>query len=257
MPFLPVNGSDIHYTDHGAGRPVVLLHGRSSSAASWDWHITRLRDRCRVIAYDSVNHGFSSNSPRDVPEPSRVDELDAVLGALDIDRPVLIGQSQGAMTTLRWATRNPDRAAAIVVTGMGWPLGDDVHSRPRIPVHDGLWLESRNFEPGWAAENQDILARYSRVRSTATCIEATLHPRPPEPGAAEWFDAAFGDRLRQIKTPVHIAVGDLDFAARPAAALAEILPDARLTVLEGANHNAYLQSIDAFMRVVDHAIASE
>jgi len=101
MPYLTINDNDIFYTDHGSGQPVVLLHGRSASGACWDWHIERLRDRCRVIAFDSVNHGHSSNSPRDEPEPDRVAELEGVLTQLDLERPVLVGQSQGAMTTLR------------------------------------------------------------------------------------------------------------------------------------------------------------
>ncbi|WEH12878.1 alpha/beta hydrolase [Streptomyces sp. VNUA24] len=251
MPFVQIDGTDIHYTDQGEGRPVVLLHGRSASAACWDWHITRLRKHCRVIAYDSVNHGFSDNSPRDVPEPDRREELDGFLGALGLERPVLVGQSQGAMTVLRWAVRNPGRAASLVVTGMGWPLTGD---HPMNPLVDGLWIDSRGFEAGWAAEHPEVPAQYSRVRSTATSIEATRHPRPLSPGAREFFDEDFGDRLRTITDPVHIAVGDLDFAAAPARNLATLLPHAELTVLEGAAHSAYLQSLDTFLDVVFRAL---
>lgn len=256
MPYLSIDDNDIFYTDHGAGQPVVLLHGRSASGACWDWHIERLRDRCRVIAFDSINHGHSSNSPRDEPEPDRVRELDGVLTQLEIERPILVGQSQGAMTTLRWATRNPNRAAALVITGMGWPLGDRASLPPRAPLRDGLFIESKNFAPAFAEAHPEILRRYSLLRSTATTIEMTNHPRATSPENEEWFDGSFGERLAAIESPTWIAVGDLDFAFAPAKNLATIIDGARLTVLNGGDHSAYLQLIDEFLEIVDEALAA-
>jgi pimeloyl-ACP methyl ester carboxylesterase len=256
MPFLAVNDSDIYYTDHGVGDPVVLLHGRSASGACWDWHIERLKESHRVIAFDSVNHGFSSNSPRDLPEPDRRAELDGVLAALGLEAPALIGQSQGAMTILRWAARNPDRASTIVLTGMGWPIGSRSALPSPAPLRDGLWLESRNFEPRWAEGNPEIVERYSRLRSTATAIEAARHPRTPSAESDEWFDESFGDRIQGIRTPISIVVGALDFVVEGARNLAALLPDARLEVVAGADHNAYLQACDTFLDVVGEALAA-
>lgn len=251
MPFLAVNQSDIFYTDSGEGEPLVMLHGRSASGSCWDWHIQRLRDRYRVIAFDSVNHGFSSNSPRDEIEPNRVDELDAVLDALGIDRPVLVGQSMGAMTTLRWAARYPDRARAIVATGMGWPI-PPIGTISPAPLTDGLWLESRNFDADWAAENPRTIAQYSRIRSTATAIENSLRPR--QWADNEWLDDDFGDRLAGISSPVTLFVGADDFMADPVRNLATIIPQARLEVAENAHHNAYLQCLDRFVGLIDDTI---
>jgi pimeloyl-ACP methyl ester carboxylesterase len=252
MPFLSVNSSDIFYTDHGSGDPIVLLHGRSASGGCWDWHIPHLARNNRVIAYDSVNHGFSSNSPADEEQPNLVDELDAVLDALGIDHPILIGQSMGTMTSLRWATRYPDRARAIVGAGMGWPLPPIENVGP-APLRDGLWLSSRNWNPEWAAENTRIVEAYSRIRSTATAIENSLRPRRFGPN--EWLDPAFGDRLAHIRSQVALFVGADDFAAEPARTLATILPNAELHVVERADHNAYLQCLDDFLAVVDGALA--
>ena len=256
MPFLSVNDSDIYYTDHGAGDPVVLLHGRSASGACWDWHIERLKQSHRVIAFDSVNHGFSSNSPRDLPEPDRCAELDAVLSALDLEAPALVGQSQGAMTVLRWASRYSDRASAIVLTGMGWPIGQRTTLPSPAPLFDGLWLQSRNFEPRWAQEHPEIVERYSRLRSTATAIESSRHPRTPSAESDEWFDEGFGNRIKGIRTPISIVVGAMDFVAEAARNLATLLPSARLEVVGGADHNAYLQAFDTFMGVVEDALAA-
>lgn len=252
MPFLPINDSDIFYTDHGAGEPMVLLHGRSASGACWDWHIERLRDRYRVIAFDSVNHGFSSNSPVDEPEPDRVAELDAVLDALGIDRPILVGQSMGSMTSLRWATRNPSRARAIIAAGMGWPI-PPISGLSPAPLRDGLWLESRNFDPEWAESHQDIIAQYSRMRSTASAIENSLRPRSW--ASNEWADDGFGERLALIESPVALFVGEDDYMAGPVRTLAEIIPHARVQIEPKAHHNAYVQCLDEYIALIDDVVA--
>ncbi|WP_161594112.1 alpha/beta fold hydrolase [Microbacterium sp. RG1] len=253
MPFLSINDSDIFYTDHGSGRPLVLLHGRSASGACWDWHIDRLRDRYRVIAFDSVNHGFSSNSPIDQPEPDRVAELEQLLAALEIERPVLVGQSMGSMTSLRWAARHPSEADALVLAGMGWPI-PPVESIGPAPLRDGLWLESRNFNEAWAAKHPRIVAQYSRMRSTATAIETSLRPRVSMPG--EWSDPAFGGQLAGIKSAVTLFVGADDFMADPVRSLGATIPHARVIVAQDAHHNAYVQCLDEFVELIDEAIAA-
>src|SRR5581483_8767519 len=123
MPWIEINGTDIYYQEEGSGQPLLFLHGNSSCGEAWFQQFARFRDRYRVIAYDSVNHGHSSNSPRDEEEPDRADELEGFLDALGIQRPVLLGNSMGGDTLLRWATRHPDAAAALVPSGMGVSTG--------------------------------------------------------------------------------------------------------------------------------------
>ena len=253
MPFLKINGSDIYYSDQGTGQPVVMLHGRSASSALWDWHIQHLKKDYRVIAYDSVNHGFSNNSPVGEVEPDRVVELDQLLEALEIERPVLIGQSMGSMTSLRWATQNPSRAHAVIAAGMGWPL-PPLGSVSPAPLRDGLWLESRNFNAAWEAEHQDFIAQYSRMRSTATAIEYSLRPRQMFQG--DFFDEGFRDKLAAIQSPVSLFCGQDDFFIEPARSLATIIPGARLVEMPNAHHNAYVQCLDEFLALVRETLSA-
>src|SRR6266550_953728 len=112
MPWVDVNGSDIYYHEEGEGQPLVFLHGMTSCGEAWFQQFEAFRHRFRVIGYDSVNHGHSSNSPRDEPEPDRADELEGFLSALGIERPILAGNSMGGGTLLRWAARHPGDALA-------------------------------------------------------------------------------------------------------------------------------------------------
>src|ERR1700744_790122 len=101
MPWVQEGATDIHYQEAGAGQPLVFLHGMSSSAEAWFQQFAAFTPYLRVIAYDSVNHGHSANSPRDQPEPDRADELEGLLAALGLERPILAGNSLGGATLPR------------------------------------------------------------------------------------------------------------------------------------------------------------
>src|SRR6478672_3105639 len=119
MPWIEIGATDIYYQEEGSGQPLVFLHGNSSCGEAWFQQFAAFRDRFRVTAYDSVNHGHSSNSPRDEPEPDRADELELFLAALGLERPIIAGNSMGALTLIRWAARHPGDALALVPSGAG------------------------------------------------------------------------------------------------------------------------------------------
>src|SRR3954453_7228406 len=95
MAGVQVGKTDVHYVEAGSGPPLVFLHGFGSCAEAWYRQLGAFADRFRVIAYDSVNHGHTANSPAGEPEPDRADELEGFLAALGLDRqrPVLAGNS--------------------------------------------------------------------------------------------------------------------------------------------------------------------
>ena len=255
MPWTQVGSTDIHYVEAGSGPPLVFLHGFGSCAEAWHQQGAAFAARFRVIAYDSVNHGHSSNSPRGEPEPDRAGELDGFLTALGIERPILAGNSMGALTLLRWAVRHPDRALALVPSGMGVvPPGGDgseaVRRRLREPVdQEVLFVPAEGgFTADFPARSPVAYERYVRLRSTATRIEASRHPR--EPAMADPTREELGARVGVIRSPLQIVVGELDWMAAAARHLHELVPGSRLAVIDGAPHNVYYEAADAYNRVV-------
>jgi pimeloyl-ACP methyl ester carboxylesterase len=254
MPWTSVGSTDIHYVEAGSGPPLVFLHGFGSCAEAWHQQAAAFAPHFRVVAYDSVNHGHSSNSPRDEAEPDRADELDGFLAALGIERPILAGNSMGALTVLRWAVRNPDRAVAIVPSGMGVAPPDS--TAPLIPrglfdpvSEDVLFLPAEGgFTEGFPMRSPDAYQRYVRLRSTATRIEASRHPRPQSMSSPTREE--LGARVAAIRSPVQIVVGELDWMAGAARHLHALVPGSRLAVIEGAPHNAYYETAGAYNRVV-------
>jgi pimeloyl-ACP methyl ester carboxylesterase len=275
MPWLDVLGNDIHYTDSGKGQPVVLLHGHASAAACWEPIIRELEQDFRVLSYDTYDHGWSSNSPRQGPLVDRAAELEHFLGSLGLENPVIVGQSMGGMTTLRWAVRSPGGAAALVVCGMGWPLVVPPPGHPGQPekfevfssldADERIWLGVGNsFTEQWIAENPLDYARYIRVRSTAAAIEAARHPRSLEQSQGEFLSAdpqdvdSFQRGLESISSPLALLIGDEERPRirRGAEHVAATVPGARLVVVQDAGHNAYFQRQDILVETIRSTAAS-
>jgi pimeloyl-ACP methyl ester carboxylesterase len=253
MTFVQILGTDVHYIERGDGPPMLFLHGSGSCAEAWHQQFDAFADHFRVIAYDSVNHGHSSNSPLDGAEPDRADELEGFLNALGIERPVIAGNSMGAMTLLRWAVRNPDRARALIPSGMG-VMPADAGNQPGRPQaepagEDELFLPARGgFTREFPATHPVAYDRYIRLRSTATRIEATRRPRRGT--AVNPARGELADVVGLIRSPMQIIVGEHDWLAEAGAHLHEHVEGSRLATVPGAPHNVYYQTPTAYNDVV-------
>ena len=251
MAWVEVDGRDTYYVEAGDGPPLLFLHGNSSCAEAWWQQFDAFSDRYRCIAYDSVNHGHSANSPRDEDEPDRADELEGFLAALGIERPILAGNSMGANTLLRWATRHPNAARALIPSGMGVRPPEDSSPAPRPPLDlETLFLPiGDSLTDGFKASRPEMYQRYLRIRSTATRLEALRHPRTP---AAKTLDerAAMEARVPSIASPMLVVVGTLDRLLEPARRLDELVPQARLVEIEGAPHNVYYEAAEPYNEAV-------
>jgi pimeloyl-ACP methyl ester carboxylesterase len=258
MPWIELGTTDIYYVEEGHGPPMVLLHGMSSCSEAWFQQFDYFRDRYRVIAYDSVNHGHSANSPRDADEPDRADELEAFLAALEIERPILAGNSMGANTLLRWAARHPGEAEALIPSGMG-VAPEGVSSAPARPAP--LDVETLFLPTGDALTDQFkrdrplMYERYLRIRSTATRIEALRHPRRPSSRTLqERADMAM--KTPSITSPMLIIAGSLDRLVPYCERLHALVPQSAYEVIEGAPHNVYYEAASQYNELVDRFLAS-
>src|ERR1700691_2113862 len=108
MPHINVgkenSGSiDLYYEDHGAGTPVVLIHGWPLSGASWEKQTAALLAAGhRVITYDRRGFGRSSKPAIGYNYDTLAADLDAVLSALDLTGASLVGHSMGTGEITRY-----------------------------------------------------------------------------------------------------------------------------------------------------------
>ena len=98
----------------GDGPPIVLVHGLSATRRNVVQGSRALLKRgYRLIAYDARGHGASSPAPS-YEYSGLVEDLEAVLAQLGLERAALVGSSMGAATTMAFALEHPERVPALV-----------------------------------------------------------------------------------------------------------------------------------------------
>ena len=108
MPFITVNTEnsapiDLYYEDHGAGQPVVLIHGFPLSSAAWEKQVPPLiAAGYRTIAYDRRGFGNSSQPTVGYDYDTFAADLDVIMNELDLRDAILVGHSMGTGEITRY-----------------------------------------------------------------------------------------------------------------------------------------------------------
>lgn len=108
MGKVDFKGIDIHFSEKGAGRALVLLHGFLENRTMWDSLTGTLSKRFRVVAIDLPGHGQTPCLGYVHTMEEMADAVKAVLDHLGLRRYVMVGHSMGGYVTLAFAERYPD-----------------------------------------------------------------------------------------------------------------------------------------------------
>ena len=119
---VTLHGSRFHYTEQGAhDAPVVLLlHGVTGHARTWDTEGAALASSYRVLALDQRGHGDSDPPPdTDYTVASLTADLAAFADALKLSRFAVVGLSLGGRVAIQYAGTHPARVSRLVVVDIG------------------------------------------------------------------------------------------------------------------------------------------
>ncbi|MBB6347912.1 alpha/beta fold hydrolase [Nonomuraea muscovyensis] len=174
---LPVEDTALAVTDTGGtATPVVYLNGSYASQRHWRPVIDDLGPGWRHITYDERARGKSKKSA-DYSFEACVRDLDAVLRARKVERPILVGWSYGALLGVHWAARYPDRVAGVVGVDGPFPSGwtDDAgHERIRRLFHKVRWALPMARLVGNAARMS--AEQHADINIEAHILHAALEP---------------------------------------------------------------------------------
>ena len=251
---LQLPGARLRYRDEGAGRAVVLLHGWTLDLDVWEPQLA-LAAELRVVRYDRRGFGLSSGMPSLAAD---VEDLGALLGALGVNAPLLVGMSQGARVVLEFAARHPDVASGLVLDGppplaaTAGPGGD----APDLPMEAFRALAAREgldaFRRQWSADplmqlrtgdpNMHALLARMLARYPGRDLSAAEPPR----------DTLDAQLLAQVRTPALVVNGARDTGARRRAgqALHAALHFAEHVLIPQAGHLPNLDSPLAYNQIV-------
>jgi pimeloyl-ACP methyl ester carboxylesterase len=117
---IGLGGLSIHFTDWGdAGSPpLVLLHGLSGHARTWDHNAAALSDRYRVLALDQRGHGDSGWAD-DYGSSAMAGDLLGFLDALELEEITLAGLSMGGIVSFVFAASHPERVRRLAILDIG------------------------------------------------------------------------------------------------------------------------------------------
>lgn len=111
---VPVGGAKIYYEIHGAGPPLVLLHGGVNPSDTFGAPLTAMARTHKVIAIHMRGHGFSTDSDEPWSTEAMADDVAAVLRRLGIGKARFMGYSLGAGVSLQVAIRHPTLVEKLV-----------------------------------------------------------------------------------------------------------------------------------------------
>jgi pimeloyl-ACP methyl ester carboxylesterase len=113
--YAEVNGINLYFESHGAGRSLILLHGGLGSGEMFGPVIPALAERHQVVAVDLQGHGRTADIDRPIDLRLMADDMAALIDHLGLDRPDLVGYSLGGGVALYTAARYPTKVGRLVV----------------------------------------------------------------------------------------------------------------------------------------------
>ena len=112
--YIENDGARIWYSVYGSGSPVILLHGGLGHSGNWGYQVPALIENgYRPVLMDSRGHGRSTRDERPFSCELLATDVLALMDALHLKTPGLVGWSDGACTALILAKKNPSRVAGV------------------------------------------------------------------------------------------------------------------------------------------------
>lgn len=262
MPTVRTNDIETYYERRGNGPPIVFVHGAILDHAQWERQIDRLSDEYTVVAYDVRGHGRTGGSERNSYSIDLfADDLDALVTALDLDRPVLCGLSMGGCIAQVYAATRPETVAGLVLAGTFTPVMSAPDERLQMAVLNAsvplvrlvgyervqrvlAWVHER-FNRGASGDYETV----ERLQAEAPRMETNEFAKVIRSLTA--FPGTTID-LSAISAPTMVLYGENEpgFVRRQARILRTGLPNAVVREVPGAGHASNLDDPDSFTDAV-------
>ena len=262
MPHAEVNGQRLYYELHGEGEPLLIVMGLAGDLLAWAPQIPAWSGDYQVVAIENRDVGRSSyaDGPYEIADMA-ADTL-ALADQLELDTFHLLGLSMGGAIAQTIALEAPERLRTLtlaVTWGGSGPygaersriIGQQVKATSAEQMTDYLMLQTLSEE---FYANADSVAWMRRM------ILRNPHPQTND-GFLRQFEACgrfdVRDRLGQIDVPTHVigAAHDLMVPPWKSNELADLIPGARLTMLDRAPHLVNLEQADRFNAAVTGFLA--
>jgi 3-oxoadipate enol-lactonase len=253
MPTIEANGQTLYYEVHGEGEPLLCVMGLSADTLAWMLQVPAFSATHRTIIFDNRDVGRSSlaDGPYEITDMAQ-DAL-ALADELELDSFHLLGVSMGGAIAQEIALAAPERVRTLTLAvtfpaGGAWARklsevwAERVRSISREGHVDELML--LNFSEAFFENEQSVAWLRGMMLQNP-------HPQPPEAFIRQLEACGRHDaheRLTSLRVPTHVIGAELDILVPSwkSRELADLIPDAQLTVLPGSPHGANVERADEF-----------
>lgn len=241
LPPIPVegevwrDGARLWFGVIGEGPPVILLHGGLSSHQAWSRQVPALIGAgYQVILVDSRGHGRSTLGQTPLTYPALAHDVAAVIDHLDLQRPAIVGWSDGAITALVLGMDRGDRLGPIYAFGANMDQAGVRAGASNAPI----LLQAG---PRLVAEYLQLAPEpdFPRLAQAVRSMQAALDYGPT--------DLA---RIRAPRIRIEAAARDEFITPEHFVHLARSIPGTELQILPDSGHFAPWQNPDAFNRSI-------
>jgi pimeloyl-ACP methyl ester carboxylesterase len=248
--YAQVNGIKMYYEVHGAGKPIVLLHGAFNTInTAFAQLIPELSKTRQVIALELQGHGRTQDIDRPFSFESMADDVTALLKFLKIDSADIFGYSMGGGVAQQIAIRHPEVVRRLIITSSVY-----------------------KYE-GWSPETRAILPMLTAEMFERTPIKQEYDKLAPDPKHWKEFinkmkkfvttTYDFGvDKIKAIRSPTLIIIGDGDgvlpehavdmYRLRGGSYMVDFGPihAAQLAILPGSSHISVMMQTNWLVSMV-------
>jgi pimeloyl-ACP methyl ester carboxylesterase len=113
--YAEVNGVHLYFETHGAGRPLILLHGGLGAGEMFGPTLAALAERRQVILPDLQGHGRTADIDRPIDTRPMADDIAALIDHLGLEKPDLVGYSLGGGVAFFTASKYPEKVGKLVM----------------------------------------------------------------------------------------------------------------------------------------------
>jgi len=199
--YVEVNGLNLYFETHGAGRPLILLHGGLGSGEMFGPILPALAERHQVIAPDLQGHGRTADIDRPIDIRLMADDIAALIGHLGLDEPDVVGYSLGGGVALQTAIKYPAMVRRQVVASAN--IRRDAIYPEMLAQQAQVGAAAADF-----MKDTPMYQLYQRVAPRPEDFPRLLDKMGA--GMAEDFD--FAEEVRGLQVPTLIVAADADMA---------------------------------------------
>ncbi len=262
---ITINGLRLHYREWGdtSAPPLVLLHGFTGHAASWDTFAEAMSSRFHVFALDQRGHGDSEWATDYAPE-RRVEDLEAFVQQLSLVPFALLGLSMGGVCAYGYAVKHPETLTKLVIvdisptldTAGSQRIGASVQAKDEFDTPDDAVAQARLGNP----RAPDDALRYRAIHNLMQRpdgkwtfkYDVALRRTGGRPVVPRADPETVWPTLAKITCPTLMVRGaESDLTSRASAErMRTIIPNCTVVEVPRAGHSVPLDNPQGFLEAV-------